>query len=298
MHSHLPVADLRSGVEDAAARAIPLHVLRRTMAVPYRIEGERLKVAFADPSNVQAIDELQLATRLRLDVEVAPRAEIELWLARLEQGDPPVEGAAPRFDVTADDESQAPAVRLLNEILVEASEARASDIHFLPQQDALLARVRVDGVIRELRRIPRNDAPGVIARIKVLAKLDLAEHRKPQDGRFSVSAGGRSLDVRVATLPAVEGEGAIMRLLDKSRSAPTLTEIGLSFDMQMALEEIIHRPTGAMLVTGPTGSGKSTTVYAALADIARPEINVITVEDPVEYRLPGIYQLQMSPRAV
>jgi type IV pilus assembly protein PilB len=295
---HLPVADLRGGVDEDAARAIPLRVLRRAVAVPYRLEGDRLKVAIADPSNVQAIDELQLATSFRVDAQRASRSDIEHVLQLLERGSGEAEGM-PAGPVPADAESESgsPAVRLLNEIVLEAAQARASDIHFLPQADALLVRARIDGVIRELRRIPNDEAAGVIARAKVVAKLDVAEHRKPQDGRFSVTAGTRALDVRVATLPSIEGEGAIMRLLDKSRSAPTLTEIGLSFEMQMALEEIIHRPTGALLVTGPTGSGKSTTLYAALADIARPEINVITVEDPVEYRLPGIYQLQMNTRA-
>jgi type IV pilus assembly protein PilB len=131
----------------------------------------------------------------------------------------------------------------------------------------------------------------------VLAKLDIAEHRRPQDGRISLGTKDRrQIDIRVSILPAVEGEGAILRVLDKSQKPPTLTEIGLSFSMQMALEQILTRPTGALLVTGPTGSGKSTTLYAALADLARPEINAITIEDPVEYRLPGVYQLQVNEK--
>jgi type IV pilus assembly protein PilB len=141
--------------------------------------------------------------------------------------------------------------------------------------------------------------PGVTTRLKVLAKLDIAERRKPQDGRISLNAAaaGRMLDVRVATLPTVEGESIVMRLLDKSKKAPTLVELGLSEEMQMKLSEMIRRPTGALLVTGPTGSGKSTTLYASLSEINRPEINIITVEDPVEYRLPGVNQVQINPRA-
>jgi type IV pilus assembly protein PilB len=170
-------------------------------------------------------------------------------------------------------------------------------VHFLPQPDGLYVRLRVDGVLRELERIPRQRALAIVSRIKVLAKLDIAEHRRPQDGRISLrTTSGRQVDIRVSILPSVEGEGAILRLLDKSQKPPTLTEIGLSFSMQMALEQVLTRPTGALLVTGPTGSGKSTTLYAALADLARPEINAITIEDPVEYRVPGIYQLQVNDK--
>jgi type II secretory ATPase GspE/PulE/Tfp pilus assembly ATPase PilB-like protein len=135
----------------------------------------------------------------------------------------------------------------------------------------------------------------VLARVKVLAKLDIAEHRRPQDGRITLRASsGRTLDIRTAIIPGIEGEGAIMRLLDKSREAPTLTETGVSLEMQMKLEKVIAKGTGALLVTGPTGSGKSTTLYAALADLNRPEINIITVEDPVEYRVPGVFQVQVN----
>jgi type IV pilus assembly protein PilB len=158
-------------------------------------------------------------------------------------------------------------------------------------------RVRVDGVLRERERVSRQQANGVLTRLKVIAKLDIAEHRRPQDGRISLSTkSGREVDIRLTVLPSVEGEGAILRLLDKSREPPTLTALGLSFPMQMALEQVLSKPSGALLVTGPTGSGKSTTLYAALSDLARPEVNVITIEDPVEYRLPGIYQLQVNTK--
>jgi type IV pilus assembly protein PilB len=169
----------------------------------------------------------------------------------------------------------------------------------VPQEDALVVRFRIDGVLQEMQRIPKRMAPGVTTRLKVLAKLDIAERRKPQDGRISLSAAaaGRTLDVRVATLPTVEGESVVMRLLDKSKKPPTLEELGLSAPMRERIADIVSRPTGALLVTGPTGSGKSTTLFACLAQINRPEINIITVEDPVEYRLPGINQVQINQRA-
>ena len=203
-------------------------------------------------------------------------------------------------DLEADDGvSDAPLVRLVNSIILQAAEDGASDLHFDPQDDALVVRLRVDGVLHEVQRIPKRLAPGVTTRLKVLAKLDIAERRKPQDGRISLNAkaAGRMLDIRVAVLPTVEGEGVVMRLLDKSKRPPTLAELGLSDEMRAMFEEIIEKPTGALLVTGPTGSGKSTTLYASLAEISRPEINVITVEDPVEYRLAGLNQVQVNNKA-
>ena len=187
----------------------------------------------------------------------------------------------------------------MNSIIFQAAEDGASDVHFEPQEDALLVRFRVDGVLVVAQRIPRQLAVGVVTRLKVLAKLDIAERRKPQDGRITLGAGaaGRLLDIRVATLPTVYGESVVMRLLDKSRKAPTLDELGLLERMHEQLSRIVKKPTGALLVTGPTGSGKSTTLYAALAGINKPEINVITVEDPVEYRLAGINQVQINQRA-
>jgi type IV pilus assembly protein PilB len=154
-------------------------------------------------------------------------------------------------------------------------------------------------VLHEVQRIPKRMVAGVTTRLKVLAKLDIAERRKPQDGRISLNArtAGRMLDIRVASLPTVEGEKLSMRLLDKSKKAPTLEELGLPDDMRERLSEIIRRPTGALLVTGPTGSGKSTSLYAAMAEINRPEINIVTIEDPVEYRLAGISQIQINIKA-
>ena len=184
-------------------------------------------------------------------------------------------------------------------MIFEAAEDGASDIHVEPQEDDLVVRYRIDGVLHVAHHIPKRLASGVTTRLKVLAKLDIAERRKPQDGRISLNAAaaGRVLDVRVATLPTVEGEAVTMRLLDKSRDVPTLGALGLSDGMSEQMAGILARPTGALLVTGPTGSGKSTTLYAALNAIRRPEINIITVEDPVEYRLGGVSQVQINPRA-
>jgi type IV pilus assembly protein PilB len=313
---HLPFVELPViGVNPDAVRELPLHVLERVSAVPYALEGNILRVAVADPSNVQAIDELSLGTKCQVELAVASREEIANEIRRLARaseafGARAVIEAEEAFleeekeddesDLEVDDGiSDAPLVRLVNSIIFQAAEDGASDIHFEPQEDTLAVRLRIDGVLHEVQRIPKRMMAGVTTRLKVLAKLDIAERRKPQDGRISLNtaAAGRMLDIRVATLPTVEGESVVMRLLDKSKQAPTLTELGLSEDMREKLEKIIRRPTGAILVTGPTGSGKSTTLYAALTEINRPEINIITVEDPVEYRLRGVSQVQINPRA-
>jgi type IV pilus assembly protein PilB len=312
----VPLVDLAlAGVDKEATEQIPLHVLERVVAIPYALVDGTLRIAVADPGNLHGLDELRLATRYPLELGVAARDDILHEVKRLTRaseafgtravleevdadlGTSEEEEAA---DLEADDGiSDAPLVRLVNSVIFQAAEDGASDIHFEPQEDALVVRFRVDGVLQEMQRIPKRMAPGVTTRLKVLAKLDIAERRKPQDGRISLNAAaaGRMLDVRVATLPTVEGEKVVMRLLDKSRRAPTLEELGLSDAMRIQLAEIISKPTGALLVTGPTGSGKSTTLYASLTTINRAEINIITVEDPVEYRLNGVNQVQINQRA-
>jgi type IV pilus assembly protein PilB len=308
----LPLVDLASHeIDDEAAKQVALHVLERVVALPFELRDGTLRVAVADPSNVHAIDELRLATRFPVEIGVGSRDDIEAELRRLvrtseafgaraavDEGLVVEEEEADDLEVD-DGISDAPLVRLVNSVIFQAAEDGASDIHFEPQEDSLVVRFRIDGVLQEVQRIPKRMMAGVTTRLKVLAKLDIAERRKPQDGRISLNAAaaGRTLDVRVATLPTVEGESIVMRLLDKSKKPPTLEELGLSEEHRNALAEILMRPTGALLVTGPTGSGKSTTLYAGLNQINRPEINIITVEDPVEYRLAGVNQVQINIRA-
>ena len=313
-HFHLPLISLGDEkVSPDAVASIPIHVLERVVALPYKLSGERLQVAIADPSDVSGVDELKLATRYQIELGVASRDEILNELQALQRAsetrhaqsaaleDVEVVGeGADLDDLEADDGiSDAPLVRLVNQIIFGGAEDGASDIHFMPEEDALVIRYRVDGVLRDAQRVPRRMASGVTTRLKVLAKLDIAERRKPQDGRISLNAktAGRMLDIRVAVLPTVEGECVVMRLIDKSRKAPTLEGLGLAEDMREQLEHVVKKPTGTLLVTGPTGSGKSTTLYAALHIVAKPEVNVITVEDPVEYRLQGINQVQINIKA-
>jgi len=307
----LPLVDLAiAGVDADAAKAIALPVLERVCAIPFARDGETLKVAITDPQDIRGLDELRLATRLNVQFYVAARNDVLTELRRLGRAAEAMNATfiqdvvaiadEEQDDLDADDGiSDAPLVRLVNSIIFQAAEDGASDIHVEPQEDELVVRYRIDGVLHVAHRVPKRLAAGVTTRLKVLAKLDIAERRKPQDGRITLSAqaAGRMLDIRVATLPTVEGEAVTMRLIDKSREVPTLKDIGLSPDMEAQMTRILARPTGALLVTGPTGSGKSTTLYASLAAINRPEVNIITVEDPVEYRLPAINQIQINPRA-
>jgi type IV pilus assembly protein PilB len=309
---HLPLVDLAvAGVDGEAAKAIALPVLERVVAIPFATDGSTLKVAITNPQDVRGLDELRLATRQSVEFYVAAKSDVLTELRRLSRSAGAlnaafVDDAALEVDEHEEDDleaddgiSDAPLVRLVNSLIFGAAEDGASDIHVEPQDDELLVRYRIDGVLHVAHRIPKRLAPGVTTRLKVLAKLDIAERRKPQDGRISLNAAaaGRPLDIRVATLPTVEGESVTMRLLDKSNDVPTLGSLGLSAEMGAQMERVVARPTGALLVTGPTGSGKSTTLYASLSAINRPEINVITVEDPVEYRLPGVNQVQVNPRA-
>ena len=284
-------------------------MLERVCAIPFSTDGSHLKVAITDPQDVRGLDELRLATRQSVEFFVAAKNDVLTEIRRLSRAAEAMNasfiGDMAGFDEDEDDLeaddgiSDAPLVRLVNSLIFAAAEDGASDIHVEPQEEELIVRYRIDGVLHVAQRIPKRLAAGVTTRLKVLSKLDIAERRKPQDGRITLSAAaaGRLLDIRVATLPTVEGEAVTMRLLDKSREVPTLAALGLSEPMQEQMGHILARPTGALLVTGPTGSGKSTTLYAALAEISRPEINVITVEDPVEYRLAGISQVQINPRA-
>ena len=311
---HLPLIDLGvAGVDAEAVKMIALPVLNRVVAIPFASEGSTIKVAITDPQDVRGLDEVRLATRLSVEFYVAARSDVLTELRRLSRAAEAmnatfaqeIAGAEEEEeedvdDLEADDGiSDAPLVRLVNSMIFEAAEDGASDIHIEPQEDDLVVRYRIDGVLHVAHHISKRLASGVTTRLKVLAKLDIAERRRPQDGRITLNAAaaGRMLDIRVATLPTVDGEAVTMRLLDKSREVPTLGSLGLSERMSEQMDAILARPTGALLVTGPTGSGKSTTLYAALNAISRPEINIITVEDPVEYRLGGVNQVQINPRA-
>ena len=205
--------------------------------------------------------------------------------------------SVPETEDLLEQEDNAPIIRLINALLAEAIRENASDIHIETFEKDLIVRFRVDGVMREVVRPKRGLAPLLVSRIKVMAKLDIAEKRVPQDGRISLRVGGREVDIRVSTMPASNGERVVLRLLDKHAGRLQLPSLGLDAERLDLLREVVHRPHGIFLVTGPTGSGKTTTLYASMAELSAHTINILTVEDPIEYNLPGIGQTQVNTKA-
>src|SRR4051812_28754139 len=290
----------------AAANLIPAHAARRLEAVPigFAADGSHLLVAIADPSNVLALDDLKLMTGHEIQPVVASREDIAGVIGRMSRLDEAIseaveeemEDLAEVTDIreTAED---APVVKLVNSIIAQAVQDGASDIHFEPQGREMRVRFRVDGVLHERTTIPRRMVAGTVSRVKIMGDLDIAERRLPQDGRVSLTVDNSGVDIRIVTMPSVEGEGIVMRLLDKGQALIELDALGMTGSARERFEAGFNRSTGAVLVTGPTGSGKSSTLYAALNVLNSPDRNIITIEDPVEYRLLGINQLQVNPKA-
>ena len=300
---------LADGVDTSVAQLIDERSARRYSAVPVRRDPDgTIIVAMADPANVFAVDDIRILLKAEVRAVLAMPDDIRELLSHAGAIDDVV---ADIIEETDDGQSHiqvgeadismgiddAPVVRLVNSIISKAVDERASDIHFEPQGGEMVVRYRIDGVLRPVTSVPHRMAGGLVSRIKIMADLDIAEKRVPQDGRIGLNVGGRSLDMRVASLPTVYGEKVVMRVLDKSNVLLKLSELGFTHDTLSRFESGYRRPYGAVLVTGPTGSGKSTTLYAALNQVNSKEKNIITVEDPVEYRLPGVNQVQVNQKA-
>jgi type IV pilus assembly protein PilB len=285
---------------------IPATVCRRHLVLPIGYEDGRLVLAMADPANVFALDDVRSLTGLEPRPVVATREDLQAAIDRHCRDDAQMEDlrTAMAEDDAGDDLAgitqvveEAPIVKYVNLLITQAIADGASDIHLEPGEGEMRVRYRIDGVLHDVMRSPRSIQSGVISRLKIMSDIDIAERRKPQDGRLSVPARGGTVDLRVATLPTVWGEKVVMRILDNSTARLDLADLGFSDDNYQRFGTSYTKPYGMILVTGPTGSGKSTTLYATLNIVSRPEINVITVEDPVEYRLPGINQVQVNVRA-
>ena len=295
-------------VDHAAVALVPGTLCRRHTVLPIGFENGAIRLAMADPGNVVAVDDVRNVTGIQVRPVVATRDDLLQAIDRYCRSDNEMEDLQSSFDKTEkvqEDlskvgefvEDDAPIVRFVNLLVTQAIQDRASDIHIEPTETDLRVRYRIDGVLKEVRRSPKQIQAGVISRVKILSEIDIAERRKPQDGRMSVTHNGRKIDLRVATLPTVWGEKVVMRILDNSTARLDLSDLGFLERNKTVYEQSYTKPYGMMLVTGPTGSGKSTTLYATLNAVSRPEINVITVEDPVEYRLAGINQVQVNPKA-
>ena len=294
---------------------IPADVLRKRQAVPMMKIAGTLVVALGDPFDIMAIDELHVISGLQIMPLVAAEKDIQDALGRalapteaapgldlediLKDSDNDIEvGKETKQEMSLEEMMEsaegAPVIRMVNMILVEALRAKASDIHIEPQEKTLRLRYRVDGSLMERPSPPKSYQPAVISRIKIMSDMDIAERRVPQDGRFRIKALGKEVDVRVSVLPSIHGEKVVMRILDKSALFPSLGGLGLEPHAFSAMSYAISQPHGIILVTGPTGSGKTTTLYSCLQELNKADVNIVTCEDPVEYQLVGINQVQVN----
>lgn len=287
-------------------KQLPYAFAKKHCLVPlYEREG-RLVVAVADPLNLTALEEARFLTGISIDAVYAPKEAILLaiqeayntergaasqWLAKLSDPKERGEDEVEVFDLFDQSKDLSPVVQLLNLILTEAIQQRASDIHFEPSLEGMRVRYRIDGVLQNRHAPPQEHQAQLLTRIKVMAKLDIAEHRLPQDGRMKLRMGKHEIDFRVSTVPVAGGERIVLRILDRGSVVLGLDQMGMEEKLLQQLKRLIHLPEGIILVTGPTGSGKTTTLYSAICDLASDEINIMTIEDPVEYNLKGIAQI-------
>ena len=300
-------AKLRKRLPDAEAlQLIPEAMARKYCAIPIAIEGNALRVVMANPADIFALEALASRSQLRIEPEEANAEEIfeaidfnykaydeiEKQISNISL---PGEGATEQ--VKLDTSTDAPVAQALTLIIDEAVKARASDVHLQPEEDKLRVRYRIDGTLQDMFELPLVTATPLISRIKILANMNIADHHRPQDGQFSIKTKGRLIDIRVGTIATVHGEMAALRLLDKSRAMLTLPELGFLPESLEKYEKMLKVPYGIILVSGPTGAGKTTTLYASINCLDRVGRNIITVEDPVEYRFENINQIQVNPRA-
>ena len=297
-------------------RMIPVGVLTGSEPAQYpwvEVEARRvaregvLVLGMVDPTDIAGIDAASSLTELAVEPVAVSRSSLRHAFERYLRSDAELseissaleEDAAGQASTPAEDDDPdqgAPVVRFVNLLIAQAIDDRASDIHIEPGQNDVIVRFRIDGVMKQVQRADRGIQDGIISRLKIMAAIDITERRRPQDGRMSFTHHDRTVDLRVATLPTVWGEKIVMRILDTANSLVTMRSLALSPDNESRFRTAIGRPHGMVLVTGPTGSGKSTTLHAALGEIVNPKINVITIEDPVEYRIPGISQVQVNQR--
>lgn len=299
----VPFANLSNfNIQPEALKLVPEALARKYKLVPLAVNGNSLDVAMVDTNDIMALEALAATTQLRIDPVIASPEDIEKAIERsyksygeIEKQFAGMQAAAAKAKAPEESIADAPAVRALDLIIDEAVKCRASDVHIEPEVDGLRLRYRIDGSMHEIMSLPFSAAAPIISRIKILAGMNIAD-RRPQDGQFSLKIRNKDIDIRVATVSTAYGEMATLRLLDKSFAVLSLTEIGFLPDSLKLYRSLLERPFGMILVSGPTGSGKTTTLYASLSSLDCSERNIITIEDPVEYHLKGINQIGVNPR--
>jgi type IV pilus assembly protein PilB len=313
---YIPLGDTNKidKIDMDIARMLPESIAKRFCLVAISEDDDKVVVAMADPLNVVAIDTVTLKMKRQIKPAISSPREIRLAIDRIYHGSDVeeqqlrslVDGEGDEEGILAEeidepdisgeaDANKAPVIRFVDLLLSQAVKSRASDVHIEPQEKTMMVRMRIDGVLRDMVPPAKKMQAAVIARIKIIARMDIAERRLPQDGRFQVKTSGRSIDVRVSVIPTIYGEKVVMRILDASAVKHELGQLGLEPKLLEEFKDMLARPHGIMIVTGPTGSGKSTTLYSALNYVKDPTKNITTVEDPVEYRLAGINQIQVKP---
>lgn len=288
---------------------VAVRFLKESKALPLHEDADQLVLALVDPLDQYVINAFSLLTHRPINVKVALPQDMEAAFERLYGTGKTSMGEIVGDIETRDDEgvsddvqqlkdlaSEAPVIRLVNLVIGHALEARASDIHIEPFENRLIVRYRVDGVMHEVESPPRRLSAAVISRIKIMANLDIAERRLPQDGRIKLRIQGKEIDLRVSTVPTMHGESVVMRILDKSGTALNFARLGFDDDVLKIFMDVLLQPHGIILVTGPTGSGKTTTLYTALQALNKPDVKILTVEDPVEYQMEGVNQIQVKPQ--
>jgi len=308
-----PYVDLKSlKINPEVTKSIPRSVCEENKIFPIKTNGRHLTIAMHDPLDLFALDNLKFILNMEIDIVLAPKDTIEMAIERyygnkeksmmsetieqatMTQSEIKVRNTEMDGGSGLTNEDEAPVIKFVQVMIAEACKQRASDIHVEPMEDRLRIRYRVDGICREVQAPPKRLQGAVLSRIKIMAEMDIAEKRKPQDGRIRISIDGRDLDIRVSALPATHGESIVMRLLDKKGGLLGLEEMGFHSGDYKRFKGLIKRPNGIILVTGPTGSGKTTTLYAALKELNRPDVKIITAENPVEYNIAGINQAQVK----
>ncbi len=289
-------------INPEVATSIPLYLAKRHLVIPIEKQGSVIKLAMADPMNIIAIDDVEMLTGLKVEPVLASESSITQTIEQLFSLAETLEDAEVKEQ--SDDEiaqlralvEEAPIVRVVNSLIHQAVGEGASDIHIEPMDKGVRVRMRIDGILHDLMTPPKDTQPLLVSRIKIMANLDIAERRMPQDGRITIQVGLRDVNMRVSTMPTIHGEKVVIRILDRERVILPLDKLGFSEKNYQTFHNFLLSHTGMILVTGPTGSGKTTTLYSALNYLNRAEENIITVEDPVEYRLDGINQVQVNPR--
>jgi len=291
-------------IDRSVTTLLPVRIARKRCMMPIDIRDDRLVLAVADPLDVEALDEAELITAMKVTPVVVAATQMKMAIEKYIAGADALQelelvgrdAGTSDSDHEADEDAEVVVVRIVNQLIQEAVRERASDIHFEPSEKGVRVRYRVDGVLREMAGLPKRSQAELLSRLKVMAELDITERRRPQDGRFGIKLDGKMLDVRVATLPTPEGEAITLRLLDSEIAFHSLRDVGLADeDLEVVLRMLSH-PYGAIFVSGPTGSGKSTTLYALMNEVNGPGRKIISVEDPVEYRMPDVTQIAVNTR--